>query len=98
MAVRCCTIAAATLSSRDSVAMLTPARRRGVEILDDPSVDPAVRARSIDDVARSNTLLGGRRAAMRVLREILPSLGSRATLLDVGTGLADIPECACREA
>lgn len=78
--------------------MLTPARRRGVEILDDPSIDPAVRAASIDDVTRSNTLLGGSRAAIRALREVIPSLGPRATLLDVGTGLADIPAAARRAA
>ena len=40
---------------------LTPARRRGMEILDDPDVDPAVRRQSIRDVTRSNRLLGGLR-------------------------------------
>jgi SAM-dependent methyltransferase len=68
--------------------MLAPARRRGVEILDDPNVDPAIRERSIDDVTRSNRVLGGLRAAMLALR---PVLHDGATLLDVGTGLADIP-------
>ena len=71
--------------------MLTPARRRGIEILDDPSVDAAVRTRSIGDVTRSNRWLGGLRAAIRELLRVLPGVGSDAILLDVGTGLADIP-------
>jgi len=78
--------------------MLTPARRRGVEILDDPSVEPAVRERSLTDVARSNRLLGGLRAALRELRAARRDLHTGATLLDVGTGLADIPARARLEA
>lgn len=62
-----------------------------MEILDDPSVDPALRARSIGDVVVANRLLGGMRAAIRALGAVLPELPARATLLDVGTGLADIP-------
>lgn len=72
--------------------MLTPARRRGIEILDDPSVDPELRERSIADVTRSNRLLGGLRAATATFGEVLPALADGATILDVGTGLADIPE------
>ena len=34
--------------------MLTPPRRRGVEILDLPGVDPEVVTRSLGDVARCN--------------------------------------------
>lgn len=71
--------------------MLTPARRRGIEILDDPGVDADTRTRSIGDVTRSNRWLGGLRAAIAELRRILPALGPDALLLDVGTGLADIP-------
>lgn len=71
--------------------VLTPARRRGFEILDDPGVDPAVRERSIDDVVCSNRWLGGRRAAVLAVQSILGELGPRASMLDVGTGLADIP-------
>jgi SAM-dependent methyltransferase len=73
--------------------MLTPARRRGVEILDDAHVDPEVRRRALGDVARSNRLLGGLRSATRELADVLPP-GSAATLLDVGTGFADIPAAA----
>jgi SAM-dependent methyltransferase len=72
--------------------MLTPARRRGVEILDDPGVDPAVRERSIDDVTRSNRWLGGLRAGMLGVRDAGEPFGDAYTLLDVGTGLADIPD------
>ncbi|MCU0634162.1 MAG: methyltransferase domain-containing protein, partial [Gemmatimonadaceae bacterium] len=75
-----------------------PPRRRGVEYLDDPTLDPAVAARSLADVARANLLFGGRRA---VLREIDTELVAAAregrrvlTLLDVGAGMGDIPEAA----
>ena len=81
---------------------LAPLRRRGVELLDDPHIDPAVRERSIVDVTRSNRWLGGLRAASVALRDAMLSvLGESAagdrpalTLLDVGTGLADIPHSA----
>jgi len=78
--------------------VLTPARRRGVEILDDPSVDAAVRERSIADVTRSNRWLGGLRAAVGELRETIDALEGPLTLLDVGTGLADIPAAAASAA
>jgi ubiquinone/menaquinone biosynthesis C-methylase UbiE len=70
--------------------VLTPERRRGVEILDDPGVDPTVRERSINDVTRSNQWLGGLRAAMAEIRAVVRE-NPFATLLDVGTGLGDIP-------
>jgi SAM-dependent methyltransferase len=76
------------------VSLLTPRRQRGVEILDDPGVDSAVRRRSLTDVTRSNRVLGGLRAVMRELRTVLHEIGGEATLLDVGTGLADIPAYA----
>ena len=78
--------------------MLTPARRRGVEILDDPGVDPAVRERSIGDVTRSNRWLGGLRAGMLGVRDASDAFGDAYTLLDVGTGLADIPDTLRRNA
>ena len=76
---------------------LTPARRRGVERLDEPGVDPAVRLRSLRDVARSNALFGGRRAVLLAVERALQDIrlaGRPATLLDVGTGLGDIPHGA----
>jgi SAM-dependent methyltransferase len=75
-------------------------REQALEILDDPHVDPALRARSHRDVELSNVLFGGRRAVMLALRPLFDELtrGRRgplqaphATLLDIGTGLADLP-------
>jgi SAM-dependent methyltransferase len=71
--------------------VLTPARYRGIEFLDDPGVSAEVRTRANGDITRSNMWLGGLRAAIAELRRILPMLGPNAVLLDVGTGLADIP-------
>jgi SAM-dependent methyltransferase len=81
--------------------LFTPARRRGIEILDDPSVDDGTRSVSIADVARSNALLGGRRAVLRAVDPLLSTMrrGTTATLLDVGTGSCDIaPRVASRAA
>jgi 2-polyprenyl-3-methyl-5-hydroxy-6-metoxy-1,4-benzoquinol methylase len=69
------------------VGFFIPDRRRGQEILDDPGVDAATRLRSLGDVTRSNRYFGGMRAALVELRRASPF----TTLLDVGTGLADIP-------
>ena len=82
--------------------MLTPARRRGVEHLDDPTLDPALATRSLRDVARANALFGGRRAVLAELARSLDAARTRGTtsltLLDVGTGLGDIPHAARRMA
>jgi SAM-dependent methyltransferase len=88
--------------------MLTPARQRGSEILDDPGEDPALALRSLRDVALANRFFGGRRAVLaevrRVLRQRPPSDAASAgvarpvTLLDIGTGLGDIPRAAQRMA
>lgn len=73
----------------------TPARRRGVELLDDPGVSDPVRARAMRDVARSNALFGGTRAAVgAALRAAGGGDGGgdgAITLLDVATGTGDIP-------
>ena len=71
--------------------MLTPPRRRGVEFLDDPGVDPRLVRRSLTDVARSNALFGGTRAVVAELRLAFGALADGSSLLDVGTGLGDIP-------
>jgi SAM-dependent methyltransferase len=70
---------------------LTPGRRRGVEILDNPSVDPELMKRSMRDVERANVMFGGRRAALAELEHTLKKLPDGATFLDVGTGRGDIP-------
>ncbi|MBA2684830.1 MAG: methyltransferase domain-containing protein [Gemmatimonadaceae bacterium] len=72
--------------------LLTPQRRRGHEILDDPLVDDQLRARSLSDVARSNTIFGGSRAVEAELEIAIASSKERSlSLLDVGTGIGDIP-------
>ena len=77
--------------------MLVPRRRRGFEHLDDPAVGPELRERSLRDVRRANTLLGGSWAVLSELRPLLDATtGPSMTLLDVGTGLADIPSRARR--
>jgi 2-polyprenyl-3-methyl-5-hydroxy-6-metoxy-1,4-benzoquinol methylase len=74
--------------------MVTLSRRRGVEILDDPFVDPEVMRRSMKDVERANSLFGGKRAALAEVQLVLPARGSAASLLDVGTGRGDIRHAA----
>ena len=76
-------------------ALLTPSRRRGVEILDSPDIDPALKTRSLADVARANALFGGLSSALYEIGQTMGDLPRCATLLDVGTGLGDIP-CRAR--
>lgn len=71
--------------------MLTLRRRRGVEILDDADIDPAIMIRAMQDVERANKIFGGAGAAIHEITAALASLPKCATLLDVGTGAADIP-------
>lgn len=77
---------------------MTPRRRRGVEMLDDPRASPALALRSLRDVALANRLFGGTRAIVREVRRIARArpAGSALTLLDVGTGLGDIAAAAAR--
>lgn len=74
---------------------LVPLRRRGVEHLDDPRAasDAEVLA-ELTDVARSNALFGGTRAVVTEVLEACASGARVRTLLDVGTGLGDIPRAA----
>lgn len=76
----------------------TPPRTDAEEILDDPGVTAELMTRSMQDVARANMLFGGRRAALAELRPALAAMSSKADLLDVGTGLGDIPAEAKRAA
>ena len=76
------------------LASLTPARRIRAEILDDPAVGPETLTRSMRDVVTSNRFFGGAGAVVAEMRTFLPRLGSTVTLLDVGTGLGDIPQAA----
>jgi methyltransferase family protein len=90
----CCIIAEATRSSSADFTVLTPSRRRGIEILDNPAVDPGLMRRSMRDVERANVLFGGRRAALAELAVALGKVSGEATMLDVGTGRGDIPASA----
>jgi SAM-dependent methyltransferase len=71
--------------------LLVPPRRRGAEILDAPGTDPVLAYRSLRDVAVANALLGGTRAVLAELAAVWATLPRRTTLLDVGTGIGDIP-------
>jgi len=71
--------------------ILTPRRKRGVEILDRRDLEPGLITRSLADVVRANALFGGLRSAIDELKEALKEVSRDATLLDVGTGLGDIP-------
>lgn len=74
----------------------------GTELLDDPRADPAAVRRELRDIARLNGLFGGTRAVVRELETIFRTgtrdggrgTGTTWTLLDVGTGLGDIPRAA----
>jgi len=74
--------------------LLTPPRIRGEEILDRRGIEPAVLTRSIGDVAKANALFGGVSAVLAELESVAASLPAQASLLDVGTGVADIPRAA----
>jgi 2-polyprenyl-3-methyl-5-hydroxy-6-metoxy-1,4-benzoquinol methylase len=75
----------------------------GIELLDDPRADAAAVRTELRDIARLNSLFGGTRAVVRELEMIFKRAGKREegrgksatwTLLDVGTGLGDIPRAA----
>jgi hypothetical protein len=78
----------------------------GTELLDDPRADPAAVGAELRDIARLNTLFGGTRAVVRELepffrrKEGETENGTRWTwtLLDIGTGLGDIPRAAASAA
>jgi len=87
-----------SLSISSLRSILTPERRKGAEILDSPDVDPYLVTRSLADVARANFWFGGTSSALDELKEGLKEVPRAATLLDVGTGLGDIPSRARKEA
>lgn len=69
------------------------------ELLDDPHADAGTVVASLHDIARINRAFGGTAAAARRLDEFLAGRGGeRLTLLDVGTGLGDIPREVARRA
>ena len=78
----------------------------GTELLDDPAADPRAVQSELRDIARLNTLFGGTRAVVNALEPFFRDSSSvrretcdeEWTLLDVGTGLGDIPRAAARAA
>lgn len=75
---------------------------RGFEYLDDPTLPPEIAARSLQDVALANALFGGTRAILAEARATFQQQRDKGvrvlTLLDVGTGLGDIPVALRQEA
>jgi SAM-dependent methyltransferase len=61
------------------------------ELLDGPLDDPAVLRGNLRDLARINRWLGGTAASRRALGRLIGGRTVPHTLLDVGTGGADIP-------
>ena len=57
------------------------------ELLDGPLDDPAALAANLRDLRRINRVTGGAALSLRAVR----ALGDATTILDVGTGAADIP-------
>jgi hypothetical protein len=70
------------------------------ELLDDPLADAGDVVASLRDIARINRVFGGAAAAAARLDEFLVGMpsGATITLLDVGTGAADIPRAAAARA
>lgn len=79
----------------DPTLSITP---NGSELLDDPAADPAIVAQSLRNIARANRWFGGAAAVRFGLRQTLESVapGTTLTLLDLGTGLGDLPNAAFR--
>lgn len=68
-----------------------PKRGRGFEFLDDPATPDDDRRAAMSDLVRSNRLFQGTHAVRSALRAAWPTLPPDATLIDVGTGMGDIP-------
>ena len=76
-----------------------PAFAAGHELLDDPDADPARVATSLGNIARANRWFGGGWAALHGIDRVLGSdPPRRVSLLDLGTGLGDLPRAAIRRA
>jgi hypothetical protein len=78
------------------VTRLEPAAH-GVELLDDPQAAPAQVCESLRNIARANRWFGGASAVRFGLERAFAGTGAPSTpltLLDVGTGLGDLPRMA----
>lgn len=78
--------------------LLTPARKYGAELLDSSNDDARLVLRTVRDIRRSNMVFRGTQSAVSELATHFPQLPRNATLLDVGTGLGDVPQAAARAA
>ena len=69
---------------------------RGKELLDRPDADPTLVAESLRNIARANRWFGGTAAVRFGLRRTMNGVpaGSTLSLLDLGTGLGDLPRAA----
>jgi ubiquinone/menaquinone biosynthesis C-methylase UbiE len=69
-------------------------RKDELERLDESGHDPALLRGSLDDLRRVNRWLGGTRLTVRGLERVAAGLrpGDQISVLDVGTGAADIAE------
>jgi SAM-dependent methyltransferase len=70
----------------------------GSELLDNPAADPVTVTESLRNIARANRWFGGASAVRFGLRRTLGGLPARQclVLLDLGTGLGDLPHMAAR--
>jgi 2-polyprenyl-3-methyl-5-hydroxy-6-metoxy-1,4-benzoquinol methylase len=70
----------------------------GTELLDDPEADPAAVAESLRNISRANRWFGGAAAVRFGLARTLMGVppGTTLSLLDLGTGLGDLPGVAVR--
>lgn len=78
--------------------ILTPRRRYNSELLDSHSDDDELVLRTVTDIMRSNSVFQGSRAAVAEVARYFAKVPKTATLLDVGTGLGDVPRAAVRAA
>ena len=76
---------------------ILPRLEHAVELLDAPRHDGAELEESLGQVAAVNRWLGGRRALLAHLHELLPEMGP-TTILDCGTGSGDLPRAIVDDA
>jgi SAM-dependent methyltransferase len=76
--------------------MVTPRLSEVAERMERPDLPPAELRQALAVLARVNRWLGGTRAVLRHLARLWPAGTAPASLLDVGTGYADIPRAVVR--
>jgi SAM-dependent methyltransferase len=74
-----------------------PRARHARELLDDAGIDQRALEASLDDVAAVNRWLGGTRAVLRAIDELVAT-PRPLQILDVGCGHADVPLAIARRA